>query len=135
MRAHRSHELIAVDDCLIAAEGAPPRRCRRRRCAAGRGGPRARPRPRQHDVTVGSSTHPFSVASDGFWQVHPGAPQVLVGTVLDLLDPQPGERALDLYAGVGLFAAFLAEATGARVVAPWRATAPPASTPGPTWRR
>ncbi len=57
------------------------------------------------------------MASDGFWQVHPEAPRVLVGTVLDLLDPQPGERALDLYAGVGLFARFVGEATGARVVA------------------
>jgi tRNA/tmRNA/rRNA uracil-C5-methylase (TrmA/RlmC/RlmD family) len=38
--------------------------------------------------------------------------------VLDLLNPQPGERVLDLYAGVGLFAAFLADRVGAdRVVA------------------
>ena len=73
--------------------------------------------PVTHDVTVGSRTHPFSVAADGFWQVHPEAPRVLVETVLDLLDPQPGERALDLYAGVGLFARFVGEATGARVVA------------------
>jgi tRNA/tmRNA/rRNA uracil-C5-methylase (TrmA/RlmC/RlmD family) len=68
-------------------------------------------------VTAVGSTHPFSVAADGFWQVHPEAPRVLVETVLDLLDPQPGERALDLYAGVGLFARFVGEATGARVVA------------------
>ena len=32
----------------------------------------------------------FQVAGDGFWQVHPGAPRVLVDTVLALLDPQPG---------------------------------------------
>ena len=81
------------------------------------GAPRPSRDPATHDVTVGSRTHPFSVASDGFWQVHPEAPRVLVGTVLDLLDPQPGERALDLYAGVGLFARFVGEATGARVVA------------------
>jgi ribonuclease R len=37
---------------------------------------------------------------------------VLVETVLDLLAPQPGEKVLDLYAGVGLFAAFLAERVG-----------------------
>jgi tRNA/tmRNA/rRNA uracil-C5-methylase (TrmA/RlmC/RlmD family) len=104
MRAHRSHDLVPVDDCLIAAEGARP--------ADARSG--AEP---THDVTVGSSTHPFSVASDGFWQVHPEAPRVLVETVLDLLDPQPGERALDLYAGVGLFGRFVGERTGARVVA------------------
>jgi tRNA/tmRNA/rRNA uracil-C5-methylase (TrmA/RlmC/RlmD family) len=41
-----------------------------------------------------------------------------VETVLDLLAPQPGERVLDLYAGVGLFAAFLADRVGPeRVVA------------------
>ena len=44
---------------------------------------------------------------------------VLVETVLDFLRPQPGESALDLYAGVGLFARFLADLVGpgARVVA------------------
>ncbi len=42
---------------------------------------------------------------------------MLVEAVLELLAPQPGERALDLYAGVGLFARFVGEATGARVVA------------------
>ena len=117
MRAHRSHELVAVDDCLIAAEGARPRPG----AEPGRHGEWSPGEPEamtsSHDVTVGSRTHPFSVAADGFWQVHPEAPPVLVGTVLDLLDPQPGERALDLYAGVGLFARFVGEATGARVVA------------------
>ena len=38
---------------------------------------------------------------------------MLVEAVLDLLAPAPGERALDLYAGVGLFARFVGEATGA----------------------
>ena len=117
MRAHRSHELVAVDDCLIAAEEARPRPG----AEPGRHGEWSPGEPEamtsSHDVTVGSRTHPFSVASDGFWQVHPEAPRVLVGTVLDLLEPLPGERALDLYAGVGLFARFVGEATGARVVA------------------
>ena len=54
----------------------------------------------------------FAVAEDGFWQVHPGAPEVLVDTVLDQLAPRPGESALDLYAGVGLFARFLLDAVG-----------------------
>ncbi len=61
----------------------------------------------------------FQVSADGFWQVHPGAPATLVETVLDYLDPQPGEKVLDLYSGVGLFAAFLADRVGdtGRVVA------------------
>ncbi len=45
--------------------------------------------------------------------MHPGAAATLVGAVLDQLDPQPGEQALDLYAGVGLFTAALAERVGA----------------------
>jgi tRNA/tmRNA/rRNA uracil-C5-methylase (TrmA/RlmC/RlmD family) len=52
------------------------------------------------------------VSGAGFWQVHPGAAQVLVDAVLDAADPQPGEHALDLYCGVGLFAAGLASRVG-----------------------
>lgn len=98
LRKHRSHEVVPVERCLIAA-------------------PDAR-------VTIGPASgsagviveqvlgRDFRVAADGFWQVHPQAPRVLVETVLELLAPRPGERALDLYAGVGLFSAFLAEAVG-----------------------
>jgi tRNA/tmRNA/rRNA uracil-C5-methylase (TrmA/RlmC/RlmD family) len=116
MRAHRSHHLVPVDDCLIAVDEARPRAG----VEPGRHGEWSPGQPEamtSHDVTVGSTTHPFSVAADGFWQVHPEAPRVLVEAVLDLLDPAPGERALDLYAGVGLFARFVGERTGARVVA------------------
>jgi tRNA/tmRNA/rRNA uracil-C5-methylase (TrmA/RlmC/RlmD family) len=49
----------------------------------------------------------FEVALTGFWQVHPQAPQVLVDAVLAAANVQPGDRVLDLYSGVGLFAAFL----------------------------
>ena len=52
--------------------------------------------------------HTFWVGGSGFWQVHPAAAAVLSGAVLEALDPQPGERALDLYAGVGVFTAALA---------------------------
>jgi tRNA/tmRNA/rRNA uracil-C5-methylase (TrmA/RlmC/RlmD family) len=83
MRKHRSHDVLPVDDCLIA--GATP----------------------SHLVRG----VPFEVAAEtGFWQVHPGAPEVLVDTVLGMLDARPGESVLDLYAGVGLFARFLADA-------------------------
>jgi tRNA/tmRNA/rRNA uracil-C5-methylase (TrmA/RlmC/RlmD family) len=62
---------------------------------------------------VGNRT--FQVAVDGFWQAHRGAPQALVAAVLDGLAPAAGDVAADLYCGVGLFAAFLAEA-GCRVL-------------------
>jgi tRNA/tmRNA/rRNA uracil-C5-methylase (TrmA/RlmC/RlmD family) len=94
MRLHRSRVVIPVDDCLIARRDA------------------REPSPELvHESVLGRD---FVVSGEGFWQVHPGAPRVLVETVLELLDPQPGEKVLDLYAGVGLFAAFLAERVGER---------------------
>ncbi|MEV4160134.1 class I SAM-dependent RNA methyltransferase [Nonomuraea dietziae] len=54
----------------------------------------------------------FQVTGSGFWQVHPGAAETLLDAVLSYAAPEPGEWALDLYCGVGLFAAGLAEAVG-----------------------
>ncbi|MCU1488817.1 MAG: rRNA methyltransferase/RumA [Acidimicrobiaceae bacterium] len=54
----------------------------------------------------------FRISPGAFWQVHRGAPRTLVTAVLEGLAPQPNERALDLYAGVGLFSAFLADSVG-----------------------
>jgi tRNA/tmRNA/rRNA uracil-C5-methylase (TrmA/RlmC/RlmD family) len=54
----------------------------------------------------------FRVTGDGFWQVHPGAAGTLAEAVLDAAAPRPGERALDLYSGVGLFTAALALRVG-----------------------
>jgi tRNA/tmRNA/rRNA uracil-C5-methylase (TrmA/RlmC/RlmD family) len=55
---------------------------------------------------------PFRVTRGGFWQVHPGAPEALQSAVVEALRPRPGETVLDLYGGVGLFAATLAERVG-----------------------
>lgn len=92
MHKHHSHEVVEVDECLLEAPTGP--------------------------VTAVHGVE-FDVADGGFWQVHPGAATALVDAVLDALDPQPGESALDLYAGVGLFSRFLRDAVGpdARVVA------------------
>jgi tRNA/tmRNA/rRNA uracil-C5-methylase (TrmA/RlmC/RlmD family) len=54
----------------------------------------------------------WRVAGSGFWQVHPGAADTLVAAVVDGVRPRPGERALDLYSGVGLFAGALADGVG-----------------------
>jgi tRNA/tmRNA/rRNA uracil-C5-methylase (TrmA/RlmC/RlmD family) len=54
----------------------------------------------------------WRVGNGGFWQIHPAAADTLVGAVLDGLAPRPGENALDLYCGVGLFAGALAERLG-----------------------
>ncbi|MCB0906819.1 MAG: class I SAM-dependent RNA methyltransferase [Nocardioidaceae bacterium] len=96
MRRFRSHDVIPVEDCLIAARDA------------------REPSDEvvEHRVEAAGTEQAFSVAGDGFWQVHPGAPRALVEAVLDLLDPQPGEWVVDLYAGVGLYSAFLADRVG-----------------------
>jgi tRNA/tmRNA/rRNA uracil-C5-methylase (TrmA/RlmC/RlmD family) len=54
----------------------------------------------------------FQVTGSGFWQVHPGVAATLLDAVLGYAAPKPGEWALDLYCGAGLFAAGLAEAVG-----------------------
>lgn len=54
----------------------------------------------------------WQVHSHGFWQVHRQAVDVLAACVCELLAPLPGERALDLYSGVGVLAGALAERVG-----------------------
>jgi tRNA/tmRNA/rRNA uracil-C5-methylase (TrmA/RlmC/RlmD family) len=98
MRQHRSQLVVPVERCLIARPDA-------REPVVG-----AAPVVERVDAQAG--THSFEVSAAGFWQVHPGAPAVLVDAVLGDLDVRPGERALDLYSGVGLFARFLADAVG-----------------------
>lgn len=54
----------------------------------------------------------WQVSGSGFWQVHPGAAQLLADAVLEALRPGPGDVAVDLYCGVGLFAGVLGERIG-----------------------
>ena len=54
----------------------------------------------------------WRVSVDGFWQVHPGAPDTLVAAVREGLAPRPGDHVVDLYAGVGLFGGSLAAELG-----------------------
>ena len=143
LRQHRSHEVVEVDRCPIAAEGvnalvasqddwldaaaatdltAPVEAVDV--VAPGRGapvavqvGPRGAtgevPVPLVHEVVhAGGAFHDFEVSARGFWQVHPGAASTFADAVLQALQPVAGERALDLYAGVGLFAVALADAVG-----------------------
>lgn len=102
LRRHRSHEVIPVEDCLIAHPAA------REVLVSERG----RPAPSGEITSEEVLGRTFDVAADGFWQVHPGAPATLVQTVLELADPQPGDLVWDLFSGVGLFTAFLADRVG-----------------------
>lgn len=128
--AHRSHTVVPVDRCAIAdprvnALDVPGRRWPgvgsvevavagdevRTVTRPVRGRPRVSG-PAALTERVGER----SFAVHGFWQVHPAAAATLSACVLDLLAPRAGERAYDLYAGAGLFAATLVDA-GCRVTA------------------
>jgi tRNA/tmRNA/rRNA uracil-C5-methylase (TrmA/RlmC/RlmD family) len=91
LHAHRSGAVIEVADCLIDA-GTPEREV--------------------ETVATSAGSRDFRVDADGFWQSHVAGPRVLVEAVLSMARPRPGERVLDLYAGIGLFAAYLADAVG-----------------------
>ncbi|GAA5181468.1 TRAM domain-containing protein [Rugosimonospora acidiphila] len=120
--AHRSHEVVPVDQCRIAhpgvrdaaVTGVPWPVDNGVEVVAASGG----------DVTVlgdasGVVSGPAQVREravgrewqlpvEAFWQVHPAAPDTLAAAVLELLEPAAGERTWDLYGGAGLFAAALA---------------------------
>jgi tRNA/tmRNA/rRNA uracil-C5-methylase (TrmA/RlmC/RlmD family) len=123
LRRHRSHEVVPVDSCRIAHP------------LVDEAGVTGRTWPGAGSVEVSASVatgerlvlpdgrgdgvltevvgdRGFRVTGGGFWQVHPGAAATLLAAVLDGLQPQPGDAALDLYGGVGLFAARLAELVG-----------------------
>jgi tRNA/tmRNA/rRNA uracil-C5-methylase (TrmA/RlmC/RlmD family) len=63
-------------------------------------------------VVLPAGEETFRVAVTGFWQVHPAAAATLAGAVHELAGARPGETALDLYSGVGLFTSVLAAAVG-----------------------
>ncbi len=60
-------------------------------------------------VTYTIKGHVFRVTAGGFFQVNVPLAEVLIDLVLDRLQLHGDERVLDLFAGVGLFTAFLAE--------------------------
>jgi 23S rRNA (uracil-5-)-methyltransferase RumA len=77
--------------------------------AAGGGLTALRGGPFLHRTAAGRT---WRTSAGVFWQVHPAAADVLAGVVSEVLGPQPGDVALDLYCGAGLFAGTLAAAVG-----------------------
>jgi tRNA/tmRNA/rRNA uracil-C5-methylase (TrmA/RlmC/RlmD family) len=158
LRAHRSHEVIDIKECLIAhpaitglditgrrwpggssveALAAPGSGERAVIISAGRNagttaGSEAagqidvesvlrRTGPRRDRLTPvrgrgylsqRAAGRDWRVSAGAFWQVHPAAADVLTAAVLASLQPQPGDVALDLYCGAGLFAGALAPLVG-----------------------
>ena len=66
---------------------------------------------RQYLAQFAAGRH-WQVSAGAFWQVHPGAADALCEAVLGALEPKPGDTALDLYCGAGLFAGVLAPVVG-----------------------
>jgi tRNA/tmRNA/rRNA uracil-C5-methylase (TrmA/RlmC/RlmD family) len=98
LRKHRSSEIVPIGDCRIQAPEATV-------LVEGEPAP-------ADTLFAQVAGHRFEVAADGFWQVHRGAPTALVDAVIAAAGLRPGDRVADLYSGVGLFSAFLAEAVG-----------------------
>jgi tRNA/tmRNA/rRNA uracil-C5-methylase (TrmA/RlmC/RlmD family) len=107
--AHRSHEVVAVDRCLIAHPRIEVVASTAGEVSVTTGSGRSHRRvagPALLSERAGGRR--WRVPAASFWQVHPAAADTFVAAVVDLLAPRPGERVLDLYAGVGIFAAALA---------------------------
>jgi len=134
---HRSHEVVPVSDCLIAhplvreaavtrtawpgarwvevvaAPGTGERAVFADRGAAAAPGAWLAPAgPGQRFLTQRAAGRDWRVSATGFWQVHPGAADLLAEAVVAALRPGSGERALDLFCGAGLFASVLAGRVG-----------------------
>lgn len=119
-----SHDVLPIAECPIAAPGIAALDVHARHwpgassvlAIAPSGGPAvALADPRRGDVSVTETLGDWSWRCDAtvFWQIHPGAPALLASAVSTALDPRPGDRVADLFAGAGLFTVVLAEAVGA----------------------
>ena len=91
---------------------------RGRRGATARRAAASAPRPER--VAIGSGRvvervgeRTWELAATGFWQAHRTAAQTYSAVVAEWADAAPGSTVWDLYAGVGVFAAALAEQVGA----------------------
>ena len=123
LRAHRSHDIVIIDECVIAAPGITDLAVTRTdwdgssevlAVSPSVGAPIALsdPKPGMAKVKETAAEHLWNIDATAFWQVHPGAADAFVSTVRQMLNPRAGEHILDLYAGVGLFAIPLAMDVG-----------------------
>ena len=140
LRRHRSHDVVALDDCPITVEPAAQAVLARRWPGAGAvdvsidstGAVTTTRLDRRGQPTTSRVVRPggdlpeepharaerraggrdWEVEGTGFWQVHPGAADALVAAVSAFAEVRAGDTVLDLYAGAGLFGGALAPAAG-----------------------
>jgi tRNA/tmRNA/rRNA uracil-C5-methylase (TrmA/RlmC/RlmD family) len=121
----RSKEVTEIDKCLIAVEAIndPAMFSRswkgddRLEVAVSSSGEKNVSRggrsisgPTQLHEVVGE--HTYEISPTSFWQSHSAAPKTLTKLVMDLMALRPGDQVCDLYGGVGLFTAPMAEDVG-----------------------
>ncbi|GAA4553563.1 class I SAM-dependent RNA methyltransferase [Pseudonocardia xishanensis] len=115
LRAHHSHEVVPIADCLLAPSGMLPDLLERSWPAGSHvevavdatGERRIGTRSRQR-----AAGREWDLSPGAFWQVHPHLADALVGVVREWAAAPSGGTAWDLYGGVGLFAAVLGEQVG-----------------------
>jgi tRNA/tmRNA/rRNA uracil-C5-methylase (TrmA/RlmC/RlmD family) len=123
LRAHRSHRVVALEDCPITTRAAAQSVFGRRwqagedvevtEDATGTVYLRHGGHTRDGGAVQHAAGRDWHLAAHGFWQVHPQAAETFARVVAEWAAASPGAVAWDLYAGVGLFAAVLAEQVGA----------------------
>ncbi|TVT15881.1 class I SAM-dependent RNA methyltransferase, partial [Amycolatopsis acidiphila] len=133
LRAHRSHQVVALDDCPIAVPGAlDPVLARRWRPGTelevtsdgdGRTHLRelsvVRGKRRAKQLSGGiavqhAAGRDWKLDAHGFWQVHPAAADTLAAVVGEWAKAPQDALVWDLYSGAGLFASVLASQVGPR---------------------
>ena len=126
-RRHRTHEIVDVDDCLVAHPllvdllgTLDPGDATELtlRCGARTGetlivGPTTPPGAHIHEIVAGAR---FRVSAHSFFQVRPDGADALVGAVGAAIAGAPDGPLIDAYGGVGLFAATLAGDRAATIV-------------------
>lgn len=104
--------VVEAEEALLAARAEPGERIDIAVDSLGNAvigsGPSSRKSSLTQRVAMPGGDQAYRVRLTDFWQVHREAPEILVSRVLDLAGE--GRQALDLYAGVGLFAVALARA-------------------------
>lgn len=115
LHPYHSRDVLPVHQCLLAAPGINDLDVLQSEWAdtsevlaiapAGPPVALADPRPGEAKVTESAAGRTWSMDATVFWQVHPGAADTLARAVVESARPKPGEHVIDLYAGVGLFAA------------------------------